>query len=1096
MRRGFALLTLLLFVAGSALAAPTDPKLCSEAPRAGELLRDGVSPQFTHARDDTAFFGGDDGTGVAYLDGVWDFEDPGSNGFQGCSSWDKTSNPGIYFEWVVASDFTSHGDPCVPMIEGTPGMIWCGIHQDEADLRDFLAGMGYQNSHCQSAFSPEYAIDPANDDIDLVFEYFNHTEPGFDYSYCYVLAYDAVGELVEEHTVAVFDGIIGDDATPGIFDEGIEVPLGTLPPETDHVVIEFRMVSDGGWSDEDGLWDSPCGPFAVDDLSITVGATTDAFDFNDGPQGFTFEKCPGKGAWLHIVHDFEYQEWLDDLGLTCGCTLVGDAVGFVSTVCQNGPALVPGQDEQFETGPIPREGYPAPFWNSAVALWDAFINLPLSAGSFYRPGWRKFPFTTEVNPVPHWSNRKGQQVWHYASAPYCALSGINLSTMDDDPLPVEWDSLKFVYEITCSCDAFALPPTTCTEEGCTGGAPVLDNLRVGLTNAADAPPVGFIDGGLFIDGFGQNYPTYLEPSDRCNANISYDLSMSDTEENDWHGDSSVVTGPTVSTEAGRFLCEFCFKVARLGARQPMIPEYHTWKNRLADDPEQDFVCVLMDSLETNNHTQVWRNKFATYFHEDATGYIPAGGGQPDFNEQNEILPDQVFVPGTRIEYYWRSYWYNGGAPPSEYYVLQTTSGPFEFELLPSMEIQQGEEYLVQWPSMLYVDGYNRGSEQYMLPTLEQLGIDFDKFDFLDNSSNYNASMKRDLGGTAYNPGGYGNNGCTIEQLLGYRLILWNNGNFGVGSCEPEDFEMFQSWLETTDCGLADIRRGIIFDGDMMCEVMADPVQGLAIDFCHNGLGTTLIAQAYRDHNEDPAYCVYVEPVDIPQYLPSDPGISLFGNGCPQEFNYNVLGVQTGVEGAEGNLRFWSYELTGNSEFIDFAQVVRVNEQAGVANWRSAVNGFSFHHLSERGCQGEPCNSDSICHIAGTADLFGPMIQWFEEGATPFQKWLYPCFSTSVGEDPAVPMGVNRLYQSRPNPFNTRATIRFSMASQGDVNLSVYDVSGRLVRTLMDAEAPAGENSVVWDGTDNNGNRVGGGIFWMQMSTHDGFSSGKKMLVLR
>jgi flagellar hook assembly protein FlgD len=86
--------------------------------------------------------------------------------------------------------------------------------------------------------------------------------------------------------------------------------------------------------------------------------------------------------------------------------------------------------------------------------------------------------------------------------------------------------------------------------------------------------------------------------------------------------------------------------------------------------------------------------------------------------------------------------------------------------------------------------------------------------------------------------------------------------------------------------------------------------------------------------------------------------------------------------------------------------------------------------------------------------------------------------------------------SRPNPFTTSATIRFNLASAGAVDLVVYDVNGRLVKTLLSGTATAGENTVVWDGTDNANNRVEGGIFWMQMTTHDGYQSGKKMLVLR
>ncbi len=1091
MRRGFAFLMVLLVSAGSALAFSPGPALHMAAPRAGELRDDMARPAFVDTRQDTAWFGNDNGSGRPYEGGVYDFETPGSNGFQGCSSYDVTENPGVYFGRVVASDFSTHGDPCVPMIQGTTGQIWCGIHQDEADQRDFLAGMGYQNLMCQRAFSPMYPINPTSQNIDMAFDYFQHSEAQFDYTFIYVLCYDNIGDVVEEHEVARLDAVRGDHLDPAFFDEDIEVPAGTLPANTVNVQVEFRFLADGLASDEDGNWDSPCGPFAADNVVIAVGSSTHTYNFDADAQGWSFAKCEGAGAHMHIVHDYEYQDWLDDLGLTCACTLVEDAVGFVSTMCQNGPGIIPGQLELMQTGPLARTGHPAPYWNAAVVEYDVFVNFPNSTGAHYRPGWKMYPYTTEVNPTPHWSGRMGQAVWYFTSSPGCGLSRVNLSTMADDPLPVEWDSIRYTYEVYCSCDNFGTPSSVCVEEGCTGGAPVVDNIRIGLTNSADAPPITFVDGGQFMDGFGQNYPTYLEPSDRCNANVSYDLSRDATDKNDWHADSSVVSGPVVGSADGRWLCELCFEISRMGARQAMIPEYHIWKARLDGNPEEDFVCVLLDSLETNNHTQIWKNKFASYFHEDDPGYRGPG----DFNEVNEVLPDQVFVPGTHIDYYYRSYWYNGGAPPSDYYILGVP--PREIDFLPGMEVRPGEEYTVQWPSVLYVDGFNGGAEQYMLPALQQLGIDFDKYDYLDASSNYNAPIKRSLGGGSFNPGGYGNNGCTTEQLLGYRLVLVNSGSFGQGAMERADFTLFDQWLGSTACGLSTIRRGLVLDGDQITEIMADEVHGLGINFAHNVLGVTLQAVAYRDHNEDPAFCVYLEPVDNPLYSPAEPGVSLYGNGCPQEFDYNVLGIQPGVSNVTGNLDFWSYEQTGNQEYVEFAQVVRRNEQVGVANWRSLVNGFSFHHLSQRTCGGQPCGQDSVCHVAGTSSLFGPMLEWVASGGTPFAKWVYPCFSTDVDpEETHIAGPVNYLHQARPNPFNLRATIRFSLASAGEVDLEVYDVSGRLVRTLMHDVAPAGESSVVWDGTDNHGNQVGAGIFWMQMVTHDGFSSGKKMLVIR
>jgi hypothetical protein len=57
--------------------------------------------------------------------------------------------------------------------------------------------------------------------------------------------------------------------------------------------------------------------------------------------------------------------------------------------------------------------------------------------------------------------------------------------------------------------------------------------------------------------------------------------------------------------------------------------------------------------------------------------------------------------------------------------------------------------------------------------------------------------------------------------------------------------------------------------------------------------------------------------------------------------------------------------------------------------------------------------------------------------------------------------VNRLDHARPNPFNPTTTIAFSLAGRSRVTIRVYDLSGRVVRTLVDGDAEPGEHKVVW-----------------------------------
>ena len=89
----------------------------------------------------------------------------------------------------------------------------------------------------------------------------------------------------------------------------------------------------------------------------------------------------------------------------------------------------------------------------------------------------------------------------------------------------------------------------------------------------------------------------------------------------------------------------------------------------------------------------------------------------------------------------------------------------------------------------------------------------------------------------------------------------------------------------------------------------------------------------------------------------------------------------------------------------------------------------------------------------------------------------------------------RLGQSYPNPFNPETTIQYDVAKTGVVRLSVYALTGQLVRTLMDGERPAGRYSVVWDGTDDAGRDVASGVYLCRMEAGE-YSAVRKMLLVR
>ena len=88
-----------------------------------------------------------------------------------------------------------------------------------------------------------------------------------------------------------------------------------------------------------------------------------------------------------------------------------------------------------------------------------------------------------------------------------------------------------------------------------------------------------------------------------------------------------------------------------------------------------------------------------------------------------------------------------------------------------------------------------------------------------------------------------------------------------------------------------------------------------------------------------------------------------------------------------------------------------------------------------------------------------------------------------------------LGAARPNPSFGTVSIDYTLAHKTRVNLRVYDAVGRLVRTVVNEERPAGPHSVSWDGRTDRGQAVAAGIYFYRMDTA-GWQSERKLIVLQ
>jgi hypothetical protein len=102
-------------------------------------------------------------------------------------------------------------------------------------------------------------------------------------------------------------------------------------------------------------------------------------------------------------------------------------------------------------------------------------------------------------------------------------------------------------------------------------------------------------------------------------------------------------------------------------------------------------------------------------------------------------------------------------------------------------------------------------------------------------------------------------------------------------------------------------------------------------------------------------------------------------------------------------------------------------------------------------------------------------------------------ATAIGDDELVVAGAPVV---SPNPFDAQTTVRFGVARSGQVSVTVYDLRGRLVRTLIDgAGFERGNGDVRWDGRDDGGQRAASGVYVCRIR-ENGQTQCTRMVLLR
>ena len=92
-----------------------------------------------------------------------------------------------------------------------------------------------------------------------------------------------------------------------------------------------------------------------------------------------------------------------------------------------------------------------------------------------------------------------------------------------------------------------------------------------------------------------------------------------------------------------------------------------------------------------------------------------------------------------------------------------------------------------------------------------------------------------------------------------------------------------------------------------------------------------------------------------------------------------------------------------------------------------------------------------------------------------------------------------LEQNYPNPFNPDTKIAYRLPETARVEIAVYDIRGRSIKTLLDDVRMAGSHEILWNGTDHSGNKVSTGIYLLKMQVsgdHLGYTATRKMILVQ
>ncbi len=440
-----------------------------------------------------------------------------------------------------------------------------------------------------------------------------------------------------------------------------------------------------------------------------------------------------------------------------------------------------------------------------------------------------------------------------------------------------------------------------------------------------------------------------------------------------------------------------------------------------------------------------------------------------------------------------------------------SSGYPETKLIPGGEYEMGDHH--------NLGGVEHGNDEIPIHTvyIDSFSIGITEITNLQYCGYLNSALYQGIievrGGLVYAP--YGNDiYCETYEYVQYSGIGWNGNSFSVLNNRSKHPVVGVRWF-----GAAAYCNWLSAQKDYRS--CYDP-ESWECDFSVNGFRLPTEAEweyAARGGNYNPYYIFpwgddgnnktranwpnSGDPFETGPYPWTTP-VAFYNGLLHNKTEFNWPGSRESYQTSDGSNNYGLFDMSGNVwEWIndwynrDYYSVSPYKNPKGPDSGSPMPDGKSYKGL--RG--GNWYNGNEYWGHSRAANR-NP--SYYRGPDDPEHAWYHIGFRVARG-NPDVVSGIEdsgnnvrtgfELYQNYPNPFNPHTTIKYNLPSNGTVRITIYNLNGQQVTTLVNEFKSSGNYKIIWDGTNNQGKNVSSGIYLYKINFAN-TAIAKKMLLIR